>query len=162
MIVSGVLPVGVEIAAGAVPGLPLVFAALKAIYTLASSYRDCIEEPARLMSYCDTVATTLTRFKVRNSHKLGTALTAAAEALEELRAMIEVHMRQCNAALMFTSPHFKSTSEKVKHKVEAAVRIVMDEAQFLLMEDMADIREDLAKTKNDVALLLARRHVHVG
>ncbi len=161
MVLTEVFQTGLELGAG-VPGLPIVFKALEAIYTLASSYRVCVEESSRLMSYCTVMATALTRFRVRDTPKLRAALTAAAEALEELRTMIERHVSQSNAALIFTSAHFKSASEKMKNNVESAVRMAMDEAQFLLMEDTANIREDLAKTKKDVALLLERRYVHAA
>ena len=72
--------------------------------------------------------------------------------------MIVGHNSQRSIALMFTSLNFKNASEKVRKDLEAAVRTAMDEAQFLLMEDVTNDRDDLAKTKRDVALLLARRY----
>ena len=157
-VLPDVLQTGADLVGVFVPGIPLVLKALGAIYTIASSYANNTDETARLMSYCAAVATALTRFKVRDTPELRTALDAAAEALEELRAMIAAHMGQGNLALMFKSAPFKSASERVKRDVEAAVRRAMDEAQFLLMEDVANSREDLAKTKSDVALLMARRY----
>ncbi len=161
MVVAEVFQAGLELGAG-VPGFAIVFKALGGIHTLVSSYRGCDEESSRLMSYCTVMATALTRFRVRDTPKLRAALDVAAQALEELRTMIEGHKGQSNVALMFTCATFKYASGKVKNNVEAAVRTAMDEAQFLLMEDTANTREDLMKTKKDVSLLLERRYMHAG
>jgi hypothetical protein len=149
------LEIGAELIGLVIPGVPALFSVLRAIHNVASSFVGCTEESARLMSYCAAMATALSRFKgkVRETPELTTALKEAAEALKQLRDLIDQHLGQSNIAMMFTSVSYKNASEKVRQDVENAVRKVMDEAQLQGMEDAAE-------TRGNVEMLLKRRYVH--
>ena len=146
------LQIGAELVGMAVPGFILVFAAFKAVHTLASSFATCSEESARLMSYCNAMATALSRLqgKVTETEELTAALKESAAALQQLRDLIVAQMGQSTLAKIFTSPSYKSASEKAAQDVERAVRRAMDEAQLQGLQDAA-------KTRGDVDLLLKRR-----